>query len=414
MNQPVAASSVADAAPAGAPAAKSGPVMTILVGISFSHLLNDLMQSLLPSIYPILKQNFSLDFTQVGLIGMVFHITASFLQPAIGAFTDRRPKPFSLSIGMGSTFIGLLLLAIAPNFWVVLLSAAMIGLGSAVFHPESSRVARLASGGRPGFAQSFFQVGGNAGAAIGPMLAALIVVPFGQKSIAWFSIAAFAAIGILFFVGRWYKAHLSALPAKRRAASADTGLTRRDVRLGVGLLLLLVISKHVYMVSLGSFYTFFLMNKFGLSTQSAQLMLFAFLGAVALGTFFGGPLGDRFGRKYVIWFSILGVLPFTLALPHVSLLWTGVLSVLIGMVLASAFPAIVVFGQELMPDKVGTVAGFFFGFAFGVAGIAAALLGYVADAKGIDFVYQVCAFLPAIGLLALFLPDPHRARARAV
>jgi len=390
---------------------KAGPVNAVLMGISVSHFLNDMMQSLLPAVYPILKENFSLDFSQIGLIALVFHIVASFLQPGIGYFTDKRPKPFSLSIGMGSTFLGLLLLSVAPNYPIVLLAAAMVGMGSAVFHPESSRVARLASGGRLGFAQSFFQVGGNLGTAIGPLLAALIVVPFGQPSIGWFSLAAFTAMAILFHVGRWYQARLASAPARHRSGGpALGGLSAGRIRLGIVVLLLLVISKHTYMASLGSYYTFYLIHKFGLSTQSAQIMLFVFLGAVALGTFFGGPLGDRFGRKYVIWFSILGVLPFTLALPYASLIWTGVLSVIIGFILASAFPAIIVFGQELMPDKVGTIAGFFFGFAFGVAGIAAALLGRVADSMGIEFVYQVCAFLPLMGLIALFLPDPRHLR----
>lgn len=407
MNQPVPASSVQPGAPSASPS-KSGPVMAVLIGISVSHMLNDLMQSLLPAVYPILKANYNLSFTEIGIIAMVFHIVASFLQPLIGLYTDKVPKPYSLPIGMGFTFFGLLLLSVASNYPLILIAAAMVGMGSAVFHPDSSRVARMASGGRPGFAQSFFQVGGNLGTAIGPLLAALIVVPFGQPSLAFFSLAAFTAIIILSAVGRWYANRLKNPPVKRKVAAEVSPEARRRVLFGIGVLLLLIVSKHTYMSSLQSYYTFYLIGKFGLSTQSAQLLLFVFLGAVALGTFFGGPIGDKIGRKSVIWFSILGVLPFTLALPYVGLVPTVILTIIIGLVLASAFPAIIVFGQELMPNKVGTVAGFFFGFAFGVAGIAAAILGRVADAMGIDFVYQVCAFLPAIGLMAFFLPDPHR------
>ena len=375
----------------------------ILASISVCHLLNDMMQSLLPAIYPILKSSFGLDFAQIGLIALANQLTASLLQPVVGMYTDRRPRPYSLVAGMSFTVTGLLLLAIADTFGLLLLAAALIGVGSSVFHPESSRIARLASGGQHGFAQSFFQTGGNIGSSIGPLLAAFIVLPHGQGSIAWFSLAAFVAIAILWQVGRWY-AHQAVTSAKR-SATPHHSLTRRQVWLALAVLLALVFSKYVYLSSLSSYYTFFLIHKFQLSVRSAQLYLFAFLGAVAVGTFAGGPVGDRIGRKYVIWGSILGVVPFSLALPYANAFWTGVLSVVIGLILASAFSAILVYAQELVPGRVGLVSGLFFGFAFGIGGIGAAALGEVADRTSMDVVYHVCSFLPLIGLLAALLPD---------
>ena len=378
----------------------------ILAAISICHCLNDLMQSVLPAVYPILKDLYHLDFGQIGLITFANQATASLLQPVIGSFTDVKPKPYSLSIGMGFTLLGLLLLSVAPAFGVILVAVALVGIGSSIFHPESSRVARLASGGRHGFAQSLFQVGGNAGASTGPLLAAFIVVPNGQRSIAWFGAAALAAMAILTRVGHWYKGHVPAL-VRARQSSLLSAIPSGRVRWALIILVLLVFSKNIYLASMSSFYTFYLIDKFGLSVRSAQLHLFVFLGAVAAGTFIGGPVGDRIGRKYVIWVSILGVLPFTMLLPHANLFWTEVLSVIIGLVLASAFSAIVVFAQELVPGRVGTVAGVFFGFAFGAGGLGAAALGHLADATSIRTVYQVCAFLPAIGLLTWFLPDTH-------
>jgi FSR family fosmidomycin resistance protein-like MFS transporter len=391
----------------------AGPAYLVLAGISVSHFLNDLMQSLIPAIYPVLKNAYHLDFTQIGLITMVNQVTASLLQPVIGYATDRRPLPYSLVFGMAFTLCGIVLLSLAKVYWLILVAAALVGVGSSVFHPESSRVARLASGGRPGFAQSIFQVGGNFGSATGPLLAALIVVPYGQGSIGFFSLAALTAIIVLWNVGRWYKPRIVPRGA-RQSGMGDDGLTRNQIMIGVVVLILLVLSKQIYLSSLSSYYTFYLIHKFGITTQSAQLLLFLFLGAVAAGTLIGGPIGDRIGRKYVIWFSILGVLPFTLALPHVDLFWTAVLTAIIGLIISSAMPAIIVYGQELMPRKVGMMSGFFFGFAFGVGGLGAAVLGKVADVMGIEFVYGFCAVLPVLGLLAVFLPDPHRARRNAV
>ena len=381
----------------------------ILGAISFCHFLNDLLQSVIPAVYPILKDTYKLDFGQIGLITFFNQATASLLQPVVGLFTDKRPKPFSLPVGMGFTLAGLLLLSIAPAYGVILLAVALVGMGSSVFHPESSRVARMASGGRHGFAQSLFQVGGNAGSAAGPLLAAFIVLPNGQRSIAWFSAAALLGIGILTRIGYWYKAHL-ATPAAAKVASIHAHLAPGKVKLSLAILVALVFSKNVYLASLTSFYTFYLIHKFGISVQSAQLHLFILLGAAAAGTFIGGPIGDRIGRKYVIWVSILGVLPFTLMLPYASLRVTEILTVVIGLVLASAFSAIVVFAQELVPGRIGAISGVFFGLAFGVAGIGAALLGQIADVWGIDFVYKICSFLPAIGLLTAFLPNLEPAR----
>jgi FSR family fosmidomycin resistance protein-like MFS transporter len=413
VNKPVVVTEEALVAPVIAPAATAataGPVYLVLGGISFSHFLNDTMQSLIPSVYPILKENYSLSFAQIGLITLAFQITASLLQPVVGSVTDRKPQPFSLAIGMGFTFVGLLMLSGAHNFAMLVLSAAMIGLGSAIFHPESSRIARMASGGRYGFAQSVFQVGGNLGSAIGPVLAALIVVPFGQSSIAWFSSIAFVAIVILWRIGSWYKPRIMARgkAAMKRPADAPSG---SRVAMAIGILIVLVFSKYIYLSSLTSYYTFYLMHKFAVTTQTSQLLLFVFLGANAAGVYFGGPIGDRIGRRYVIWISILGALPFTLLLPHVGLAWTVTLSVVIGFIISSAMPAIIVYAQELVPHRFGMISGLFFGFAFGAGGLGAAMLGVVADAKGIDFVYAICAFLPAIGLLAMFLPKMKKSTA---
>lgn len=383
--------------------AAAGPAFLVLGGISFSHFLNDTMQSLIPSVYPILKENYALDFAQVGMITLAFQVTASLLQPVVGYVTDKKAQPFSLAVGMCFTFVGLLLLSVAHVYGMILVSAALIGLGSAVFHPESARIARMASGGRYGFAQSVFQVGGNFGSAMGPLLAALIIVPFGQPSIAWFSSIAFVAIVVLFQIGGWYKLRISPRESAGLRRSSETPAHARTA-LALTILIVLVFSKYIYMSSLTSYYTFYLIEKFHVSTQTSQLLLFVFLGAVAVGVYFGGPLGDRFGRRYVIWLSILGVLPFTLLLPFANLAGTVALTVVIGVILSSAMPAIIVFAQELMPHRLGMISGMFFGFAFGAAGLGAALLGEVADAKGIEFVYQACAFLPAIGLLAMFLP----------
>ncbi len=389
------------AGPSAAPTA-----FAVLAAISFCHMLNDMMQSLLPALYPMLKSSYALSYSQIGLLTFTFQVTASLLQPIIGSYTDRRPRPYSLAAGMGFTLAGLALLAWARNFPLLLLAASLIGSGSSVFHPESSRVARMASGGRHGLAQSVFQVGGNVGSAAGPLLAAFIVLPRGQSSVAWFSFAALLAMLVLYNVGHWYKSHgLARLKPRASAADARPAPPRRTVMLTIGVLLVLIFSKYFYMASLTSYYTLYLINRFAVSVQDAQLLLFLFLASVALGTVIGGPLGDRFGRKYIIWVSILGVLPFTLLLPHASLYWTAVLTVPIGLILASAFPAIVVYAQELLPGRTGTVAGLFFGFAFGMGGVGAAALGALADFAGIGFVYQVCAFLPALGLLAALLPD---------
>lgn len=381
-----------------------GTAYAVLWAITVCHLLNDTMQALLPALYPVLKSAFNLDFGQIGLITLTFQLTASLLQPAVGFYTDHRPQPYSLVAGMGLSLTGLLVLSVAPTYPLLLLSAALVGMGSAVFHPESSRVARMASGGRHGLAQSLFQMGGNTGSALGPLLAAFVVVPRGQRSVAWFSAAALAGMIILSRVGAWYNAHRRSA-AKIRSATPPHDFPRGKVVGALTILLILVFSKNVYLASISSYYTFFLIERFGLSVQSAQLHLFVFLGAVAAGTIIGGPVGDRLGRKWVIWASILGVLPFTLALPYVNLFWTGVLSVAIGVILASAFSAILVFAQELVPGRVGMVSGLFFGFAFGTAGIGAALLGDLADRGGIELVYRLCSYLPALGLLTAFLPD---------
>ncbi len=409
MNEQVRITEPAMAAPIAAPAGavlstSSGPTWLVLGGISLSHFLNDTMQSLIPSVYPILKASYALDFTQIGIITLAFNFTSSLLQPVVGMVTDRKAQPFSLAVGMGSTFLGLLLLSFAHQYDVILLAAAMVGMGSAVFHPESARIARLASGGQYGLAQSIFQVGGNAGTAVGPLLAALVIVPFGQPSIAWFSTIAFLAIVILFNIGRWYKPRIITKKAGS-VSRPEGGPTQRRVIVALVVLVALVFSKSLYTVSLSSYYTFYLIEKFQLSTQTAQFYLFIFLAAQASGVFFGGPIGDRIGRKYVIWFSILGALPFTLAMPHAGLVGGAICSALAGFIMASATSAIIVFAQELMPHRFGMISGLFFGFAFGFGGLGAALLGRIADGMGIDFVYQICAYLPAIGLLSVFLPN---------
>jgi FSR family fosmidomycin resistance protein-like MFS transporter len=386
-------------------------VLGVLLALSFCHLLNDMMQTLLVAIYPLLKSSLSLDFGQIGLITLVYQMTASILQPLVGLYTDKRPKPFGLALGMGFTLTGLLLLSVASSFPAVLVAAAMTGVGSSVFHPESSRVARLASGGRHGFAQSLFQVGGNVGSSVGPLLAAFIVLPRGQSSIAWFSLAALLAIVVLWNVGHWYRRNgITNGNGAGQVSKQAAALSSRQVTGALAVLVALIFSKFFYMASFTSYYTFYLIEKFHVPVQTAQIHLFLFLGAVAAGTIVGGPLGDKIGRKVVIWGSILGVLPFTLALPHANLFWSGVLSVPIGFVLASAFPAIVVYAQELLPGKVGMVAGLLFGLAFGMAGIGAAALGELADLTGIEFVYDACALLPAIGVFAAFLPDVERKR----
>ncbi|MGI8955836.1 MAG: MFS transporter [Chthoniobacterales bacterium] len=383
-------------------------VLAILFAISFSHLLNDTIQSLIPAIYPLLKTSFRLSFVQVGLITLAFQTTASILQPFVGLYTDRRPKPYSLAFGMGFTLGGLVLLSHATHYAMVVGAAALVGMGSSIFHPESSRVAHLASGGRHGFAQSIFQVGGNAGSSLGPLLAALIVVPHGQGSVLWFALVALLGIGVLSVVGRWYARHLAEVRTRPgSAAPATTPLSRR-VWIALVILGVLIFSKYFYLACLTNYYTFYLIHKFHLSIPGAQLHLFLFLFAVAVGTILGGPIGDRYGRKLVIWVSILGVAPFTLALPHANLLWTGVLTVIIGIILASAFSAILVYAQELVPGKVGLISGLFFGLAFGMAGIGSAALGALADRTSIEHTFYLCSFLPLIGLLTAFLPNLRR------
>ncbi|RQR46362.1 MFS transporter [Burkholderia sp. Bp9140] len=400
----------AGTAAASQPSAPPAPrtVYPVLGAISFSHLLNDMIQSLILAIYPMLKSQFALSFAQIGLITLTYQITASLLQPLVGLYTDKRPKPYSLPVGMGFTLAGLLLMSAAQNFPTLLAAAALVGCGSSVFHPESSRVARMASGGQHGLAQSLFQVGGNAGSALGPLLAALVIIPHGQHSIAWFSAAALVAMVVLTQIGHWYKKHPST--KKKAAAAGHPTLSQGRVLAAIGVLVLLVFSKYFYLASINSYFTFYLIDRFHLSVQAAQIHLFVFLAAVAAGTLIGGPVGDRIGRKYVIWVSILGVAPFTLLLPYANLFWTSVLSVIIGVVLASAFAAILVYATELMPGKVGMVAGLFFGFAFGLGGVGAAVLGQLADATSITFVYKVCSFLPLIGVLTVFLPNLESSR----
>jgi FSR family fosmidomycin resistance protein-like MFS transporter len=410
-----AGSSIERAASASREAQVERTAFRVLAAISFCHLLNDMLQSVIPAVYPILKTSYRLDFSQIGLITLTSQFTASLLQPVVGIYTDRRPTPYSLAIGMGFTLSGLLLLSSAPSFPMILMAVALVGMGSSVFHPESSRVARMASGGQHGLAQSLFQVGGNCGTALGPLLAAFIVLPAGQRSIAWFSLAALLAITILTRVGAWYKARQPGTRKSRRGADSAARLSRGKVAMAIAVLIVLIFSKYFYLASLTSYYTFYLISKFHLTVRDAQLYLFLFLGAVAAGTILGGPVGDRIGRKYVIWCSILGVLPFTLVLPYANLFWTGVLTVVIGLILASAFSAILVYAQELVPGRVGTISGLFFGLAFGMGGLGAALLGRLADATSITHVYRMVALLPALGLLTAFLPnvEPPRRRAHA-
>ncbi len=401
------ASNQIEAVPNAKTASKA--VYSVLVTISFCHLLNDVVQSLLPAIYPILKESYHLDFGQVGLITLCNQLTASLLQPFVGHVMDKKPAPYSLVWGMGCMFFGLIMLAFAPHYAWVLLSAGLIGIGSAIFHPESSRVARMASGGQHGMAQSLFQLGGNFGQSLGPLMAAFIVIPGGQRSVIWFTLVAIIGAVLTSRIGGWYKARV-ANRAKGGAhhAAADNGLSPGKIKMSIAVLLALMFSKFFYLASIGSYYTFYLIDKFHLAVRDAQYCLFAFLASVAAGTIIGGPIGDRIGRKLVIWCSILGVLPFSLLLPHASLVWTIVLSVPIGITLASAFPAIIVYAQELLPGRVGLISGLFFGFAFGMGGIGAAVLGQLADHTSIRFVYQVCAFLPAIGLLTALLPNLDR------
>lgn len=399
------------AAPQAKPA--EGTAYTVIFAVAFCHMLNDMMQSLIPAIYPNLKTMFHLNFTQVGLITLVFQVTASLLQPLVGLYGDRKAIPFLLPAGAAFTLVGLLLLGLANSYVMVLAAASVVGMGSSVFHPESSRVARMASGGRHGFAQATFQVGGNVGGAVGPLLAAFVVAEYGHSAIAWCSLLALGSILVLWNVGRWYKHHGLARLKARHHADMKMPLPHGRTMLYVGVLLALIFSKFFYLASITSYYTFYLIHHFHVSVRGAQLHLFLFLASVAVGTFTGGPIGDRYGRKYLIWFSVLGALPFTLALPFVNLFWTSALSCVIGLILASAFPAIVVYGQELIPGRVGMVSGLFFGFSFGMGGLGAAAIGMLADATSIDFVYRVCAFLPVIGLAAAFLPSEKHLRALA-
>ncbi|WP_025131819.1 MFS transporter [Pseudomonas sp. PH1b] len=405
----MASSNPQTVATTASPASQSSPLVLRIIGaVALAHLINDLIQAVLPAIYPMLKSNYGLSFTQVGLITLTFQLTASLLQPWVGYYTDRRPQPFLLPAGMICTLVGILMMSQVGSFPLILLAAGLIGIGSSTFHPEASRVARLASGGRYGLAQSSFQVGGNAGTAFGPLLAAAIIIPYGQGNVAWFGLFALFALVVLYAISRWYANHLRLYKLKQGQA-ATHGLSRKRVISALVVLGLLVFSKYFYMASFTSYFTFYLIEKFDLSVASSQLHLFLFLGAVAAGTFFGGPIGDKIGRKAVIWFSILGVAPFTLLLPHVDLFWTSVLSVVIGFILASAFSAIVVYAQELVPGNVGMIAGVFFGLMFGFGGIGAALLGHLADIHGIEYVYFLCSFLPLFGVLAIFLPRTRKA-----
>jgi len=399
-------------APLSAPIAEAG-VFSIVLALSFAHLLNDMMQSLLPAIYPIIKQTYGLDFGQIGLITLTFQLTASLLQPVVGFYTDRKSQPFSLVAGMGSTLVGLIVLAHASSYALLLLGAAMIGTGSSIFHPESTRMARLASGGRYGFAQALFQVGGQTGQALGPLLAAFIVVPNGQASLSWFSLVALLAMVLLLQVGQWYKRQ-SPAPVKARKAggAAGTQSPAANVTLALVILVVLMFSKNAYTASLSSYYTFYLIGKFSVSVQVSQVLLFLFLVAQALGTLIGGHLGDRFGRREIIWFSIAGAVPFSLLLPFANLFWTAVLTIIIGMIMASAFPAILVYALELLPGKVGMIAGLFYGVSFGLGALSAALMGALADVTSITFVYGMCAFLPLLGFLTWFLPKIERPRFR--
>ncbi len=385
-------------------------VYSILFSVAFAHLLNDLLQAVIPAAYPILKEKYGLSFSQVGLITFSYQMAASILQPFVGFYTDKKPKPFSKIYGMLFTLAGIILLSYATTFSIILVSVVLVGIGSSIFHPEASRVSYLASGGKRGLAQSIFQIGGNSGTAIGPLLIAWIVVPHGQRYIIWFAIIALLAIVVLYRIGHWYREHLN-LHGKKKVALADLpNLTPRQVTMSVTILLVLIFSKYFYFSGITSYFTFFLIEKFHLSVQDAQFHLFLFLLSLAAGTLLGGPLGDRFGRKYVIWFSVLGAAPFTLMMPYANLFWTGVLSVVIGTIMSSAFPAILVYAQELLPKRLGTISGLFYGFAFGMGGLGSAVLGYVADHTGIAYVYHICAYLPLIGIIAYFLPNLKKAK----
>ena len=382
-------------------------VYSILYSISFAHLLNDMIQAIIPAIYPLIKESFHLDFSQIGLVTLAYQLTASILQPFVGLYTDRYPKPFSLAFGMAISLVGLCNLAYASNFYWILFSVTIIGVGSSIFHPDSSRVAFLASGGKRGLAQAIFQLGGNAGSALGPLLAALLVVPYGQESVMWFGIAAVMGIVLLFNIGKWYKT--VALPkVNKTVQDAGTALSRNRIIMAMSILMLLMFSKFFYMAGMTSYYTFYLMDKFHLNVKDAQIQLFIFLAAVAVGTFAGGPLGDRFGRKYIIWVSILGAAPFTLLLPYANLFFTPILAIFIGLLISSAFSAILVYAQELMPGKVGMISGLFFGLAFGMGGLGSALLGILADHTSISYMFDVCSYLPLIGILTGFLPDVEK------
>jgi len=389
-------------------------IFSILFTISFTHLLNDMLQAVIPAVYPVMKAKFHLTFTQIGLITFTYQLTASILQPFVGFYTDKRPRPYSLAVAMGFTLLGLVAVSLASSFINILLAVSLIGVGSSIFHPESSRVAHLASGGKKGLAQSIFQLGGNAGSAIGPLLAAIIVVPYGQFYIIWFSLAAILGILILSRVAKWYQEQLAIKALNKNIVKEEIQhhLSKNRVVLSLGILLVLIFSKYFYMASMTSYYTFYLMDKFNVSVQQSQIYLFAFLGAVAAGTLIGGPLGDRFGRKYIIWISILGAAPFTLLLPYVSLFWTGALSVVIGLIISSAFSAILVYATELVPGKVGMIAGLFFGFAFGMGGLGSAILGKLADQTSIEYVFKICAFLPLIGIFTGFLPNIEGSKKR--
>lgn len=384
-------------------------VLPVIMAVAVAHLINDLIQAILPAIYPLIKESYDLTFTQIGMITLIFQLTASLLQPCIGLYTDKYPKAWLLPCGMLCTLFGIIMLSMVSSFPALLMASALTGIGSATFHPDASRIARMASGGRFGFAQSTFQVGGNAGSALGPLLAAVIIVPFGLAYVGWFALFAVAGLFILSRVSIWYSQHLSWFNSKNKQA-ARHNLSNKAVFTALAVLAMLVFSKYFYTASLTNYFTFYLIAKFDLTVASSQLYLFVFLGSVAAGTFFGGPIGDKIGRKAVIWFSILGVTPFTLLLPYADLFWTGVLSVIIGLVMSSAFSAIVVYAQELIPGKVGLITGVFFGLMFGFSGIAAAFLGGLADSHGIFYVYEICAYLPLLGVLAIFLPDTRKVR----
>ena len=387
--------------------AAGGTAFSVLLALGLSHMLNDTLQTLIAAIYPLIKQSLTLSFSQIGLITLVFQFSSSVFQPVVGWYTDKKPQPYSLPVGMTSTLCGLFLLAFSNSLGMVLISVTLIGIGSSIFHPEASRLAYLASGGRPGLAQSIFQVGGNLGGSLGPLLAALVIAPFGQRNVAWFTVVALLCIGVMFPISRWYKRNLYFL--RQRAANkvkeVNARLSHRKIIFSLCILLILIFSKYVYLASINSYYTFYLIHKFGISAQASQFYLFAFLFSVAVGTLIGGPIGDKVGRKYVIWVSILGAAPFTLVMPYMGLMGTCVMSIFIGLIISSAFSAILVYAQELLPGKVGMIAGLFFGLAFGIAGIASAVLGNIADDRGIEYMYHVCSWLPLIGIVTGFLPN---------